>query len=63
MKSIKQIMEEMGFNKNAPVGLQKAFIRHLISAANQVAPLKSELKEQEKPMQLEFEFPEDKRVS
>jgi hypothetical protein len=35
MKSIKQLMEEMGFNKNASLDSQKAFVKHLVSAANQ----------------------------
>ncbi|MCB0350922.1 MAG: hypothetical protein KDD38_07050 [Bdellovibrionales bacterium] len=72
MKSIKQLMEEMGFNPNAPLSLQKAFIRHLIASANETAPPKEEIKPATSPnertkletsVQLEFEFPEDKRVS
>ena len=35
MRSIGELMKEMGFNKDAPIETQKAFIRHLISAANE----------------------------
>ena len=37
MRSIGDLMKDMGFNADAPVETQKAFIRHLISAANSVA--------------------------
>lgn len=33
MKKIDVLMQEMGFNKNAPVATQEAFIKHLIKAA------------------------------
>jgi hypothetical protein len=35
MQSLKKIMQEMGFNKDAPIETQKAFLKHLIAAANQ----------------------------
>jgi hypothetical protein len=35
MRSIGELMKDMGFNKDAPVDTQKAFIRHLIKAANE----------------------------
>jgi hypothetical protein len=38
MRPIGDLMKEMGFNKDAPLETQKAFIRHLISAANGVPP-------------------------
>ena len=34
MKSLGELMKEMGFNKDAPIETQKAFFRHLINAAN-----------------------------
>jgi hypothetical protein len=34
MRPIGDLMKDMGFNKDAPLETQKAFIRHLISAAN-----------------------------
>jgi hypothetical protein len=38
MRPIGELMKEMGFNKDAPLETQKAFIRHLIAAANGTAP-------------------------
>ncbi len=38
VKSVKELMEELGFNKEASFDVQKAFIKHLINAANQTAP-------------------------
>jgi hypothetical protein len=35
MRSIGELMKDMGFNKDAPIDTQKAFIRHLIRAANE----------------------------
>ena len=72
MRSMKELMQEMGFNKEAPLDAQKAFIKHLIAAANQtspkVEPIQTQVpKKDEKPVtqweQLEFVFSEDKRVS
>ncbi len=78
MRSLKDLMAELGFNKNAPEESQKAFIKHLISAANKADAARSNQikceishKEQTKiktkvqfsEEQLAFEFPEDKRVS
>jgi hypothetical protein len=37
MRSIGELMKDMGFNKDAPVETQKAFIRHLIKAANETS--------------------------
>lgn len=39
MKSIKEIMLELGFNADAPLGTQKAFLKNLIAAANATAPI------------------------
>ena len=33
MKSIGQILQELGFNSSAPVETQKAFLRHLVRAS------------------------------
>lgn len=33
MKKASELMKEMGFNKDAPVATQEAFIKHLIKAA------------------------------
>lgn len=60
MQSLKKIMEEMGFNKDAPLESQKAFFRHLLAAAK---PFDQNKPDVEKPQQLEFEFSEDKQVS
>ncbi|MGZ3723710.1 MAG: hypothetical protein ACXVA9_12295 [Bdellovibrionales bacterium] len=38
MRSIGDLMKDMGFNAEAPVETQKAFIRHLIRAANGAGP-------------------------
>lgn len=68
MRSMKEIMEEMGFNKDAPTETQKAFIKHLIASAQQLRPTKAEpsqvenKKTNETPVQLEFDLG-DRRVS
>lgn len=36
MKKIDQIMQEMGFNKEAPDSVKEAFIKHLIKASEGV---------------------------
>ncbi len=38
MKSVKELMEELGFNKNGSDETQKAFIKHLIREANRLNP-------------------------
>ncbi len=38
MKSIKEIMSELGFNADAPLDTQKAFFKNLVAAANATAP-------------------------
>ena len=35
MKKVGQLMQELGFRKDAPESVQKAFLNHLIKAANQ----------------------------
>lgn len=36
MKRVGQLMQEMGFNKNAPDSVKEAFIKHLIRASEGV---------------------------
>ena len=38
MQSLKKIMQDMGFNPDAPLETQKAFIKHLIASAEQTKP-------------------------
>ncbi len=38
MKSVGDILRELGFNKDAPVETQKAFVRHLMKQAESVRP-------------------------
>ena len=37
-RHISSLMQELGFNKDAPIGAQKAFIKNLIKAANRSIP-------------------------
>ena len=66
MKSIGKLLEEMGFNANAPLETQKAFFKHLVQDAEskqlkrQKIP-KTEKKEQS--AQMEFDLGGDKKVS
>lgn len=70
MKKIDQLMQDLGFNKNAPDSVKEAFIKHLIKAStgvNVVTP--SEKREMEEnptrivqfkaPQQLSFQFIEE----
>lgn len=50
MRRIGDLMKEMGFNKDAPLETQKAFIRHLIQAANGAAPVSENSKQNLKPV-------------
>lgn len=66
MKSIGELMKEMGFNPDAPVETQKAFFKHLVKDADskqQERQRKSETVTEEKPAQLEFDLDTDKKVS
>jgi hypothetical protein len=38
MQSLKEILDQMGFNKDASIDTQKAFLKHLVSSANQTRP-------------------------
>lgn len=66
MKSIGEMMKEMGFNPNAPLETQKAFFKHLIQDADSKQAKRQEKVEtsiKDKPAQLEFDFDGDKKVS
>lgn len=38
MKSVGEILKDLGFNKDAPLETQKAFVRHLIKQAEITKP-------------------------
>lgn len=70
MKKIDQLMQELGFNKNAPDSVKEAFIKHLIKVSegtNVTTPSeKKEIIENpdriiqfKTPIQLSFGFVED----
>ena len=62
MKKIGQLMQEMGFRKDAPEGVQKAFFNHLIKAAGQEPIQIEKVKEQKRVIaeeQLSFSFIEE----
>lgn len=74
MKKVGQLMEEMGFNKEASTGSKEAFLKHLMKAAVGVqVTTPTEKKEiiknnipqisvsAEKEIQLQFAFIEDDR--
>jgi len=66
MHSLKKIMEEMGFNKDAPIETQKAFLKHLIASAKEVQVKK--VPEQQVQLELDLGIiiensPPKKRVS
>lgn len=68
MKKASDLLKEMGFNKNAPVATQEAFLKHLIKAATGASVLTPTEKKiiQENPnkivhfpKQLSFDFADD----
>lgn len=70
MKKIDQLMQELGFNKNAPDSVKEAFIKHLIKASTGVNVMtpseKKEMAENPErivqfktPQQLSFDFVEE----
>lgn len=72
MKKIDQLMQELGFTKDAPDSVKEAFIKHLIKAStgvNVVTPSeKREIAENPErivqfkaPQQLAFDFVEDQQ--
>lgn len=58
MRRVGDLMKDLGFNKEAPLETQKAFIMHLIRAANGAAPIteipKQNLKHESVGEQLSF---------
>jgi hypothetical protein len=70
VKSTKEILKELGFNAEAPLQTQKAFLRHLVKAAQAMTPISTQACASnactEKPelmTQLEFDLSDKKRVS
>lgn len=68
MKKVGDLMKEMGFNKNAPVATQEAFIKHLIKAAtgaDVMTPTEKKIIQENPdkivqfPKQLAFEFSDE----
>jgi hypothetical protein len=59
MRKVGDLMKELGFNKDAPVETQKAFIRHLVKAAEQSVPRQpapaKEVAPSTEPIQLSFD--------
>ena len=62
MKSIGELMKELGFNPEGSESVQRAFIKNLIQAANEsrVQPTPIHVG-QPKPIQLEFDFSEPQK--
>lgn len=61
MKSVGQIMEELGFKKDAPDSVKRALIKNLVAAANSANPRNPIEAPQEEPKvqpgeQLSFNF-------
>ena len=62
MKSIGEMLNEMGFNADAPLDTQKAFFKHLVQDADAKQVKRQEnlkTKEKDKPAQLEFNLDDD----
>ena len=62
MRSMGELMRELGFNKDAPEESQKAFIRHLIKAAAETNPPPEKPSDHcpDEPQQLSFDFDDSK---
>jgi hypothetical protein len=66
MKTIGELMKELGFNPKASEYVQRAFIKHLVQVAypNQLqVKEKGETNAAVDPIQLEFDFDSEKKVS
>jgi hypothetical protein len=66
MKKVSEIMQELGFNKDAPEGTKEAFVRHLIkistgvdTAAGPAERKEEQVRTAKKESQLSFNFPKD----
>lgn len=69
MKRIGQLMEEIGFRKDAPESVKKAFLEHLFQQASGVPVDQKNLSLPEKeqqhsvpPVQLAFDFAQDSKL-
>ncbi|MCB0364203.1 MAG: hypothetical protein H6624_13885 [Bdellovibrionaceae bacterium] len=75
MRHIGELLKELGFNPDSPLGTQKAFVRHLIQQANrmeqaptklpQPSPSDSAKEAQPEPKkfeQLSFNFDDSKKT-
>lgn len=60
MRRIGDLMKDLGFDKNGSVETQKAFIKHLIQAAqvSQIDRKSKKIETQSQPEQLSFNFEE-----
>ena len=66
MKSIGELLQEMGFNPDAPLETQKAFFKHLVQDAESKQAKREEISQTsqpEEPAQLEFDLDESQKVS
>lgn len=71
MKKASDLMKEMGFNKDAPLATQEAFIKHLIKAAtgaNVITPTEKKIIQENPdkivqfPKQLTFDFADEESL-
>ena len=60
MKSISELMEELGFQKNGTEETQKAFLKHLIREANRTEP--SPRSAQEAPLKAVQQAPQQSKI-
>lgn len=65
MQRIGDLLKELGFNKDAPLETQKAFVKHLIRAANNsnVAPLPATSPVLKEKIETAIEKPAAKQLS
>ncbi len=72
MKKASDLLKEMGFNQNAPVATQEAFLKHLIKAAtgaNVVTPTEKKIIQENPdkivqfPKQLSFDFVDEENLA
>lgn len=60
MHKVGDLLKELGFNKDAPIETQKAFLRHLVAKAEaprqQPEPLAVDKPAAEEPVQLSFDL-------
>jgi hypothetical protein len=56
MHKVGDLLKELGFNKDAPIGTQKAFLRHLVAKAEAPRPVPvAQAPVKEQPVQLSFD--------